>query len=82
MLTVRKSGKHPIGSRTRAAGYEGKSGWNKLKAGEAIAVRKDWDPSHVPPQSARAMARDKKEKEALQDTLFVFHSNLLWMQSI
>jgi hypothetical protein len=28
------SGRHPLGSRTRAKGYDAKSGWSKLKASE------------------------------------------------
>jgi hypothetical protein len=43
-LIVRKSSRHPLGSRTRAAGYTGKSGWATHSDKEALERRKAEDP--------------------------------------
>jgi hypothetical protein len=84
MLTVRKSGKHLIGSRRRAAGYETKSGWNKAKAGDALALRKDWDPSDVPVSSSHGSGK-KREGGIAGYTCCISHlelTNLSWLQGL
>ena len=43
-LIVRKSSRHPLGSRARAAGYTGKSGWATHSDKEALERRKAEDP--------------------------------------